>query len=104
MSFFSNWFGSFPGSGSGSGSSDVTGAEKNAAEAKERAAEAEKKAAEAKEAAAKADATLAELKQKQATPPGDVPKPVGGGRQSKQKFSKKRKGGKKRVRTNKKHR
>ena len=88
MSFFPEWFGfgSLPGSG------DVR-AENNAAEA-------EKKAEEAKKAAAEADAKVAGLKQ---APPVDVPKTVVGGRRSKQKFSKKRKGGKKRVRTNKKH-
>ena len=88
---------SYFGFGSGSLSDDAEGAKKKTEDA-------EKKAAEAKEAAAKADAELAELKQKQATSPGDVPKTAGGGRRSKQKFSKKRKGGKKRVRTNKKHR
>ena len=92
MGFFPEWFGfgSLPGSG------DV-GAENNAAEA-------EKKAEEAKKAAAEADAKVAGLKQ---APHVDVPKPVGGGRGSNQRFSKKRKrgkkykGGKKRVRTNK---
>ena len=93
-SIFPDWF------GFGSGSGDVAGAEKTAAAAKEKAAEAEKKAEEAKKAAAEADAKVAVLKQ---APPVDVPKTVGG-RRSKQKFSKKRKGGKKRVRTNKKHR
>ncbi len=103
MGFFPEWFGfgSLPGSGDVGAENNAAEAEKKAEEAKKAAAEAEKKAEEAKKAAAEADAKVAELKQ---TPPVDVPKTVVGGRRSKQKFSKKRKGGKKRVRTNKKHR
>ncbi len=103
MSFFTEWFGfgSLPGSGDVRAENNAAAAKEKAAEAEKKAAEAQQNAEEAKKAAAEADAKVAGLKQ---APPVDVPKTVVGGRRSKQKFSKKRKGGKKRVRTNKKHR